>query len=83
MSKAVKGPLKKLATNSSLLALLGMGCKIEFTGGYYLKGDPRNSYIDIGTQFGPEGVWNLSDEGVGDAVKDLKRFEHNDLNGVN
>ena len=58
----------------TVLQLLQMGCKIEFPSGFYLSGDVENRYIDVGTQFGHEGCWNLSENGLVEAIADLEKM---------
>ena len=48
----------------NLLTLMKKGCKVVFPSGYWLTGDMANGYIDVGNEFGREGCWNLSKEGL-------------------
>ena len=62
----------------TILDLLKMGCKIEFEGGYYLKGDVKNKNIDVGSQFGQDGFWFLTEKGLQDAMADLESMAADD-----
>lgn len=61
-----------------VLDLLKQGCKIEFEGKLYLKGDPQNGYIDVGNQFGHMGCWLLTEAGLKDAFVDIKKIAASD-----
>jgi len=61
--------------NPTLLTLLNQGCTIIFPCGYSLHGDIRNFYIECSTEFGPDGLWDLSKEGLIKALNDVKKHE--------
>lgn len=63
---------------NTLLDALKIGAKIEFTGGYWMSGDAKTGYINVGTQFGDEGCWDLSETGLNDALNDLAKMAAND-----
>ena len=62
-------------TPHRVLALMEQGLKIEFPFGYYLKGDLQSRYIQLGHQFGQDGVWDMTLEGAKNAIKDAKEYE--------
>ena len=57
-----------ISKNLTVLDALKAGAKIEFPGGLYMKGDPDYRYIDIGTEFCGEGSWDLSSDGLENAL---------------
>lgn len=64
--------------NPTLMDLLKMGCRIIFPGQYYLEGRPDTGYIDIGDQFGSDGLWSLDADGLESALKDMAGMEIRD-----
>lgn len=63
----------------NLLTLLKEGCKVTWPDGYYLEGDPKTGYIDIGTESGgSDGLWALSKEGLKNALADMKKMRKDD-----
>lgn len=51
------------------------GCKISFPTGYYMKGDPATKYIQLGHESGSDGVWDMNEGGVKNAIVDSIRYE--------
>lgn len=66
--------------NCTLLELLKQDAKVTFRNGTWLKGDSDTKYIKVGTEISNEsqGVWFLTEEGLCDALKDLKEM-HKEL----
>jgi hypothetical protein len=62
--------------NCTLLELLKQDAKVTFRNGTWLKGDSDTKYIEVGTEISNEsqGVWFLTEEGLCDALKDLKEM---------
>ena len=63
--------------NPTLLTLLKQGCTITFPCGYRLTGIPDLKYIQCATEFGQDGLWTLSREGLISALKDVKEYAKN------
>ncbi len=66
-------------TPHRVLALMKQGVKITFPTGYYLVGDTTTKYIQIGHQFGSDGLWNMDLEGAKNAINDAKKYEIEEL----
>lgn len=62
----------------AILALMKIGAKIEFKGGYYMQGLPSDKDIQVGNQFGSEGTWSMDVEGVRNALGDMVKMAEND-----
>lgn len=63
-------------SNPTLFSLLKIGAFIEFPSGVWLKGDPEDGYIKIGTDVGGSmGLWNLDREGLAQAMLDKSEWE--------
>lgn len=56
------------------ISLLQTGARVTFADGTYLEGDPETGYMDIGTEFGSEGLWSLDERGLLDALDDLVKI---------
>lgn len=63
----------------SILEMMKQGLKIEFPNGYYMTGDPSTRYIQMGHQFGTDGLWDMSLDGVKNAINDAKKYEIEEL----
>lgn len=54
----------------TILEFLQQGGELVFPSGYKLKGDPETKYIEtFDTEENPDGLWNLSEEGLDNALK--------------
>ena len=62
------------ATNPTLLTLLKAGCKVTFPSGYHMSGDTARGYIDLGHEFGPDGVRTLNRDGVLLSLEDERYY---------
>lgn len=62
-----------------ILEMMKQGLKIEFPTGYYISGDPSTKYIEMGHQFGSDGLWDMTLEGVKNAINDAKNYEIEEL----
>lgn len=56
------------------LTLLQTGAKIVFADGTYLAGDTSTNYLEVGTESGSAGVWSLDEQGIINALADLKQM---------
>lgn len=63
-----------LTAASIPLPLLQTGARIIFDDGTYLNGITSTGYIEVGTEFGSEGVWSLDEQGIANALDDLKKI---------
>ncbi len=63
----------------SVLELMKQGCKLTFPTGYYMEGDISDNYIQVGHQYGKDGLWELNLNGVKECIKDAKKYEIEEL----
>jgi len=50
-----------------------LGACVEFYWGSYIKGLPENEQIEIGMDLSPSGYWDATEEGLRNAIQDIKR----------
>ena len=63
-------------SSKAILKMMEQGLRIEFPSDYYLQGDVNQRYIRLGTEIGgPDGVWNLTLQGVKSALADARDYE--------
>lgn len=71
---------------TALLKLMQQGLKVELPTGYYFKGDVPTKYIEVGYNTGngnsSDGLWNMTIEGMKNAIADAKKFELEQLKTV-
>lgn len=67
-------PVASIDATTTLLDLLRAGATVVFPGEYSMRGLVRDRSIQVATQFGSEGLWNLDADGVGNAVDDLAKL---------
>lgn len=63
-----------LNSTATLLPLLQSNARITFQDSTYMQGDNDTGYIEVGTEFGSEGLWSLDEAGVTNALGDLKKI---------
>ncbi len=68
-----------MTSKTTLLDALLLGCTITLPNDITLKGDPSSGYIEIGYigldgQWISEGLWNLSEEGLHNALADAEKM---------
>lgn len=56
------------------LALLQTGARVTFPDGMYLEGIPATAYLEVGTEWGSEGLWTLNEKGLENALLDLQKI---------
>lgn len=62
----------------TVLSLLKEGVKIVFPSGYWLQGCPSDNDIDFGYEAVRFGNWCLDEDGLKDAIADIKKMEDDD-----
>jgi hypothetical protein len=74
MPRKTPEPAPSITATTTLLELLQQGASVTFPGEYTMRGLPHDRDIQVATQFGSEGLWNLDAEGVGNAADDLAKL---------
>lgn len=72
---------------TALLKMMQMGAKVELPTGFVFQGDVKNKYIEVGMDLGTgrivkDGLWNMTIEGMKNAIADAKKFEIEQLETV-
>ena len=75
-----------ISSDTTLLEALSEGASVTLPNQVTLKGDPETQYIEIGyigleQEWVSEGLWDLSKEGLEDAIKDSRKIAE-DIAGV-
>ena len=64
---------RRLGVGTMFPHLINLGACVEFYWGSYIKGLPENDQIEFGTDLTPSGYWDCTDEGLKNALKDIKK----------
>jgi len=64
---------KRIGVGTRFSHLIALGACVEFYWGSYIKGLPESDQIEIGTDLTPGGYWDCSEEGLINALKDIKK----------